>query len=100
EVELQEGWRMVAVTPRPGFALLPALSFGESERAFDGAVTAATPRLGPARATHPGLPNGTVDLRRASRAVRGGPTDPTAQQTNFNGVDVMWRQAQRHGVPC
>jgi hypothetical protein len=100
EVELQEGWRMVAVTPHAGFALLPAASFGENELAFDGTVSAATPGLGPARATHPGLPNGTVDLRRASRAVRSGPTDPTAQQTTFDGVDVMWRQAQRHGVPC
>jgi len=100
EVELQEGWRMVAVTPHPGFALLPAPSFGERELVFEGTVSAATPGLGPARATHPGVPNGTVDLRRASRAVRSGPTDPTAQQTKFNGVEVMWRQAQRHGVPC
>jgi hypothetical protein len=100
DVEIQEGWRILAVTARPGAARLPALSFGESEPVLESPAMTGLPGLGPLYARHPGLPNGTVDLRCASRAVRGTTDDPTAQETRFDGVPVLWRQAQRHGVPC
>ncbi|MCB1889107.1 MAG: hypothetical protein KDH20_15980 [Rhodocyclaceae bacterium] len=93
EIELCEGWRRVAVTPRVGFALLPESVFGDPDGAFP-----ADDRL--ARVEHPGLPAGSVDLRRASRAVRGDATSPATHTTDFAGQPVPWRMAWRHGVPC
>jgi len=93
EVELCEGWRRVAVTPRAGFTLLPESVFGDNDGDFP-----ADDRL--ARVEHPGLPAGTVDLRRASRAVRGDEASPATHLSSFGGQPVAWRQAWRHGVPC
>ena len=93
EVEVQDGWRRVAVSPWAGFSLLPASVFGELDEAYD-------PHFPDRRARHPGIPGGTVDLRRASRARRAGPASPAAKRTSFSGVVAWWVQANRHGVPC
>ncbi|MDM0030039.1 hypothetical protein [Variovorax saccharolyticus] len=120
EAEIHEGWRRVAVTARPGLPLLPAASFGEAELVIAGSAADARAWLAPARARHPGLPNGTPDLRSHSRAVRSDGTDPTVQRTRYPHVELsglspaaaaaerervrkeglLWRQANRHGVPC
>ncbi|MCB1958051.1 MAG: hypothetical protein KDG55_20395, partial [Rhodocyclaceae bacterium] len=93
EVELCEGWRRVAVTPRAGLTLLPESVFGLADGDFP-----VGDRL--ARAEHPGLPGGTLDLRRASRAVRADAASPASHTTTFAGEAVPWRQAWPHGVPC
>jgi len=121
EAEIEEGWRRVAVAARPGLPRLPAASFGEAELEVAGAAADASAWLGPARASHPGLPNGTPDLRRAARAVRSDGRDPTVQRTRYPHLEtpagtpaavvaaererarrdgVLWRLANRHGVPC
>ncbi|MBX3607181.1 MAG: hypothetical protein KF788_18020 [Piscinibacter sp.] len=121
EAELFEGWRRVAVAVRPGFAALPAASFGEAELRLAGSAPDASAWLGPARARHAGLPNGSVDLRFASRAMRNDGSDPTVQTTRYPHIELSpalppeeaeaerlrvrteglrWRQANRHGVPC
>ncbi|HVK56949.1 MAG TPA: phage tail protein, partial [Burkholderiales bacterium] len=93
EVEIQEGWRIVAVTPWAGLTLLPASVFGEADEDFPIAISDR-------RARHPGLPNGTVDFRQASRAVQSDASITTSQQTSFSGETLWWRQANRHGAPC
>jgi hypothetical protein len=92
EVEVQEGWKRVAVTPRIERPLLPEAVFGEP--AIDALAGAA------ALARHPGLPAATVDLRYCSRAVQCDPANPAAHATRFLGERLSWRQINRHGVPC
>jgi Phage tail protein (Tail_P2_I) len=92
EVEVQEGWKRVAITPRVDRPLLPESAFGEPAIPAD---------AGPAaRARHPALPAATLDLRWCSRAVQCDPDDPAAHETNFAGRALHWRQLHRHGVPC
>jgi len=93
EVEVQEGWQRVAVTPRLGDPLLPATHYGE-----DGEIDEDAPP--PERARHPGLPAAIVDLRYASRAVRADANNPGAHHSSFAGETVSWRQANLHGAPC
>jgi hypothetical protein len=100
EVEVQEGWKRVATTPRIGMPLLPARALGESE-VFDGH------REHPVwAARHPGLPSVMVDLRYPSRAmqldVEPGkfPQNPAAKLTSFAGEKTWWRQVNPHGNPC
>ncbi len=84
-VEIQEGWKRVAITPRVDRPLLPDAAYGGPLIADD-AVPAQ-------RARHPGLPAVTLDLRYCSRAVQddgGGAvasTDP-------------WYQVNRHSLSC
>lgn len=92
EVEVQEGWKRVAISPRVDRPLLPEPVYGEPP--IPETATAAM------RARHPGLPTATLDLRYCSRAVRSDATNPAARQTRFAGTLLHWRQAQRHGVPC
>ncbi len=92
EVEIQEGWKRVAITPRVDRPLLPETAFGEKEIPAD---------AGPAaRARHPGLPAATLDLRHCSRAVRCDPGNSGAHETRFAGQPHTWRQVNRHGLPC
>ena len=92
EVEIQEAWKRVAITPRVDRPLLPEAAYGEAEIPTD---------AGPAaRARHPGLPAATLDLRYCSRAVRCDPSNSGAHQTTFAGQSLTWRQINRHGVPC
>jgi len=91
EVELQEGWKRVALTPRVGQPLLPA-SFHGVTRAID----ARRPRE---VARHPGLPAATVDLRCVSQAVRTQMAGPAVKQGRLGGVPTSWMQANPHGVP-
>ena len=93
EVEVQEGWQRVALTPRPGFTLLPAGVVCEAEADYD-------PRFPDRRARHPGMPGGTLDLRYVSRARRADAACPTSKSTRFAGQEVWWVQANRKGVPC
>lgn len=92
EVEIQEGWQRVAVTPRVDRPLLPAKAFGEAEIPADA--------LPAARARHPGLPAATLDLRFCSRAVQCEPSNPGAHLTKFGGESLTWRQIHRHGLPA
>lgn len=93
EVEIQEGWKRVAMTPRIDRHLLPATAYGEEPL-----TGPATPSL---RARHPGLPAITPDVRSCSRAVQCPANNPAASETVFPGdaVPLAWRQIHRHGVP-
>lgn len=91
EVELQEGWRRVAVTPRAGFALLPEAAYGVECR--------LDPRHPLEMARHPGLPAATVDLRCPSGAVQTQTVTPATRRSRFGGVEYTWRQANPAGVP-
>jgi hypothetical protein len=61
EVEVQEGWRRVAVTPRPDRPLLPAAAFGVTPE--------PDPRNPLVARRHPALPVVTVDVTLQSRAI-------------------------------
>lgn len=92
EVEVQEGWQRVAITPRVDRPLLPATTFGEQ---------AIDPDKGyGALAAHPGLPAASLDLRYCSRAVQCDANNPGAHTTTFLGNALAWRQIHRHGTPC
>jgi hypothetical protein len=101
EVELQEGWRRVARTARPGEKPLPAALFG---------VTVDPDRKDPLSAgKHPDLPVASVDLRHHSRAQEV-PKDADGKPkrglfthaTRFPGKadPVLWEQKNPHGAPC
>lgn len=94
EVEIQEGWKRVAITPRVDRPLLPESTYGETP-----IPNPATPDM---RATHPGLPAVTPDFRRCSRAVQCEPGNPGAHETTFAATPppLTWRQVHRHGIPC
>ncbi len=100
EVEIQEGWRLTAVTPRIGMPRLPAGALGE-EPLFDDFRQHA---LWAAR--HPDLPTSTVDFRYPARAMEVAvpagefPSNPAAKLTTFAGTPVWWRQVNPHGAPC
>jgi hypothetical protein len=95
EVELQEGWRRVAATPRVGEKLLPVSALGEEE-------PEGMDRSPSRRALHPGLPSVTPDFRRRSRAIETDQDNPAAQMTNYpDEVDpVPWRLRNPLAVPC
>ncbi|MHC4308361.1 MAG: hypothetical protein ACYSSN_00315 [Planctomycetota bacterium] len=92
EVEIQEGWKRVAMTPHIGMPVMSA-------RVWDN--TLKLDMTDPHQAIrHPGLPAAMIDLRRMSRAVRAEFTNPAARTSNFSGEKRSWRQANHHGVPC
>lgn len=93
EVEVQEGWKRVAMTPRVDRPLLPAQAYGEAPT-----PGRKTPAL---HARHPGLPACTPDFRYCSRAVQCPISNDGATSTGFPGVSdaVTWRQSNRHGLP-
>lgn len=91
EVEVQEGWRRVAVTPRLDRPLLPAAAYGEPEPDPNNPLVARR---------HPGLPAVTVDVTLPSRAVAADAAHPRAKTSRFLGQAVAWRQLNPHGVPC
>lgn len=94
EVEQQEGWQQVAVTPRAsgvGTPLLPAATFGAPE---------PDPNQ-PEK--HPGLKITTVDFRQHSRAIQADPQYRAAsKRSNFGDAEQSsdWLQANPHGTPC
>lgn len=100
EVEIQEGWRRTAVTPRIGMPRLPAEALGENA-SFD--LSMSHPLWA---ARHPALATATVDFRYPARAVQVAveedtvPANPTAKLTCFAGQSLWWRQANPHGGPC
>jgi len=92
EVEVQEGWRRVAVTPRVNMPLLAASVYGVDPDRCSGD--------GARIARHPALPAATVDLRCASRAVRAAKPNLITKQSRLGGEAVLWQQANPHGVPA
>lgn len=92
EVEIQEGWKRVAMTPRIGMPLIPA-EVWDATLKIDMTIPSQAMR-------HPTLPAVMVDLRRPSRAVEALSTNPAARVSSFGGVKQIWRQMNRHGVPC
>jgi len=92
DVELQEGWMRVAVTPRIGAPLLPAKALG-ADREPDAKDPLEAIR-------HPGLTAITPDLRSASRSEQARPENPVARITAFSGQPIRWRQANPFGAPC
>jgi len=92
EVEFQEGWKRVAMTPRIGMPLLPT-------RVWDDTLV-INMNVPSDAIRHPSLPVAMVDLRRASRAVEAKPTNPAARLSSFAGIKQNWRPSNRHGVPC
>lgn len=91
EVELQEGWRRVAMTPRIGEALLPLAVFGVTKR--------LNPNDPASMARHPGLPTATVDFRCPSQALQTGLVSPAVHNSRFRDVPRSWMQANPAGVP-
>lgn len=92
EVEIQEGWRRVAMTARIGTPVLPAVAFGEPDVA---------PRTPAGFAAQPGLPAVTVDMRQTSGAMRiDDRSHPMARISRFGDQTVVWRQAHPRGAPC
>lgn len=92
EVEVQEGWKRVAMTPRIGMPLIP-LSAVDASLDLDMGLPQEAIR-------HPALPSAMVDLRCPSRAVEAMGSNPAAKSSAFGGIRQTWRQASRHGVPC
>ncbi|MGD9948600.1 MAG: phage tail protein [Desulfobulbus sp.] len=94
EVEVQEGWKRVAMTPRVDRPLLPEQAYGEPP--IQGKTLPAL------QARHPGLPACTPDFRYCSRAVQCPVSNDGATSTSFPGVSdpVTWRQVNRHGLAC
>jgi hypothetical protein len=91
EVELQEGWQRVALTPRVGTALLPESVYGvQRHLRTDDPLDVAR---------HPGLPVATVDLRCPSRAARTTRASPAVRTSRLGGLQVPWMQANRSGAP-
>jgi hypothetical protein len=91
EVELQEGWQRVALTPRVGRPLLPPSVFGVDR--------VPNPRSPLDMAHHPGLPSVTPDLRLRSRAVRTERNTPATRTSRLGGAEQRWLQAERNGAP-
>jgi hypothetical protein len=100
EVEVQEGWRRVATTPRIGMPLIPAASLGVDpfQPTPDGRELKFDPRRAIDAARHPGIAAATVDLRRNSGAILADASNPASHVT-FDG-ESWWRQVNPHGVPC
>jgi|GEM_PF-549991 len=92
EVEIQEGWKRVALTPYIGMPLIPARAWDDTLRLDMGVPSEAS--------RHPNLPAAMVDLRRPSKAVPAESTNPASRVTRFGGIEQTWRQANRQGVPC
>lgn len=92
EVEIQEGWKRVAMTPRIGMPLMPARAWDDTLD-IDMAVPSEAAR-------HPTLPAAMVDLRRPSRAVEALATNPAARISSFGDIRQVWRQKNLHGAPC
>lgn len=102
DIEIQEGWKRVATTPRIGFPLRPSKTLGGSEN-FDDVDF----RLHPGYASrHPGLPALTVDFRYPSRAVQTGEDSQQASNlqnaklTLFGDTEAWWYHGNPHGNPC
>lgn len=93
DVEVREGWKRVAVTPRVGETRLSAIVFGEAGALDD------TPHPFQA-AKHPALPAVTPNLRQASRAVRRTSNEPVTNVTRILEQEIKWRQLHPHGAPC
>lgn len=92
EVEIQEGWKRVAKTPRIAMPIIPAKSCDDT---LD-----INMKFPSDAAHHPGLPAVMVDLRRPSRAIKAASTNPAARISSFAGVKQTWRQMSYHGAPC
>ena len=107
EVEVQEGWRRVATTPRIGIPLIPAASLGvdpSRDTPRGGRELRYDPRRPIDVARHPGIPAATVDFRSSSGALLTDATNPAAHVTTFRGEPKPepkpWRQINPHGIPC
>jgi hypothetical protein len=103
EVEVQEGWRRVALTPRVNVALAPPESLGVSgtRPTPSGGIEDKFDRRRPIDAArHPGLPAATMDFRLKSGAVLTDPANPAGRVTSFAGQPHRWRQTNPHGIPC
>ena len=84
EVEVQEGWKRVAVTPRTGWPVSPI------------SPAAGRPGSDPFAVDRP---LGTVAFGLHARAVQPrNADDPAAHR--FLNRNLRWRQANPHGAPC
>jgi len=95
DVELQEGWKRLAITPRIDMPLLPATALGAQEDIDTGHACARE------ISEHPGLPAATVDVRRASQAILlSDGSNPAAKRVEHSQGNYWWLQANHHGIPC
>ncbi len=99
EVEVQEGWKRVAMTPRIDAPIMPESSYGEKDVDASKPLTAAK---------HPGLLTTTVDVRKYSMAVKAQQATAETHISRFGagsdraengGEDVLWIQKNRSAVP-
>ena len=95
EVEVQEGWKRVAMTPRIDAPLVPESSFGEQDVDSSKPISAAK---------HPGLLTTTVDFRKYSVATKAAQATSETHISRFASLeagseDVLWIQKNRSAVP-
>lgn len=91
EVEIQEGWQRVAVTPRINQAVMPAKAYGYKKN-----LPLHIARMS---ARHPGLPTAMVDISCYSGAVSAQKHSPGSKQSTFNDKKISWRQASPYALP-
>ncbi|MGP0628513.1 phage tail protein [Nitrospina sp. 32_T5] len=96
EVELQEGWKRVATTPRIDKPRLRATALGYSG-VLDEEHYQKFPQV---ISRHPALPAVTVDFRHPSGARQTEAHNPAARVSKFSGQPVPWRPVSLHGGPC
>ena len=95
EVEVQEGWKRVAMTPRIDAPLVPESSFGEKDVDNSKPISAAK---------HPGLLTTTTDFRKYSVATKAAHATSETHISRFPSneggqKDVLWIQKNRSAVP-
>lgn len=92
EAVVSEGWQLLAMTPVIGEVF--------NNRPLPSKAAQASALLQPTTESMTALPNVTPDFRKHSRPVICERTEPGANISNFNGVDLFWCQRHPSGVPC
>ncbi len=91
EVEIQEGLRRVAVTPRMNQAVMPARAYGYKKN--------LPMSIGRMAARHPALSATMVDINSCSGAVQAVSYSPGSKISRFDDELISWRQASPYGAP-
>ena len=90
EVEIQEGWKRVAVTPIVNTPLMPESGYAEKE------IKGNNPQD---IAKHPGLQVATIDTRKYSAAVKIENETANSHCSDFAGEKALWITKNRSSVP-
>ena len=90
EVEIQEGWKRIAVTPSVNTPLMPESGYAENE------IESGNPQD---IAKHPGLQVATIDTRKYSAAVKIENETANSHYSDFSGQKALWITKNRSSVP-